>query len=253
MWLPATPGWGPLVLLGGGPLPLLAEDHCFLGRGVGGWPCFWLWVLGGRSLATPDRGVPLVLVVGGLSPLLAEGFGCGSPPLLGGSAGRGGGRFCVVGWGLGAGFPVLCLLVARRMRVVSVLVCVLCVRGGSVGVGVSTVRVGVRVRACVVCGGWFPRLGLAAGSGPPSLLAGVRRLRRWPFPWGWVRGFRLCVCLLRGVCAWCLCWCVCRVFLVFLVHGGCPPASITQKRPNHRQVSVHGEPKFIEGQQPYVQ
>ena len=41
--------------------------------------------------------------------------------------------------------------------------------------------------------------------------------------------------------------------LFFLVHGGCPPASITQKRPNHGQVSVHGEPKFIEGQQPYVQ
>ena len=41
--------------------------------------------------------------------------------------------------------------------------------------------------------------------------------------------------------------------LHFLVHGGCPPASITQKRPNHGQVSVHGEPKFIEGQQPYVQ
>ena len=40
---------------------------------------------------------------------------------------------------------------------------------------------------------------------------------------------------------------------VFLVHGGCPPASITQKRPNHGEVSVHGEPKFIEGQQPYVQ
>ena len=39
----------------------------------------------------------------------------------------------------------------------------------------------------------------------------------------------------------------------FLVHGGCPPASITQKRPNQGQVSVHGEPKLIEGQQPYVQ
>ena len=38
----------------------------------------------------------------------------------------------------------------------------------------------------------------------------------------------------------------------FLVHGGCPPASITEKRPNHGQVSVHGEPKFIKGQQPYV-
>ena len=42
-------------------------------------------------------------------------------------------------------------------------------------------------------------------------------------------------------------------YAFFLVHGGCPPASITQKRPNHGQVSVHGEPKFIEGQQPYVQ
>ena len=41
--------------------------------------------------------------------------------------------------------------------------------------------------------------------------------------------------------------------LSFLVHGGCPPASITKKRPNHGQESVHGEPKFIEGQQPYVQ
>ena len=41
--------------------------------------------------------------------------------------------------------------------------------------------------------------------------------------------------------------------LIFLVHRGCPPASITQERPNHGQVSVHGEPKFIEGQQPYVQ
>ena len=38
----------------------------------------------------------------------------------------------------------------------------------------------------------------------------------------------------------------------FLMHGGCPLAIITHKRPDHRQVSVHGEPKFIEGQQPYV-
>ena len=47
----------------------------------------------------------------------------------------------------------------------------------------------------------------------------------------------------------------CQVYrrVVFLVHGGCPSASITQKQPNHGQVSVHGEPKFIEGEQPYVQ
>ena len=40
---------------------------------------------------------------------------------------------------------------------------------------------------------------------------------------------------------------------VFLMHPGCPPAGITHKQPDHGQVSVHGEPKFIEGQQPYVQ
>ena len=48
-------------------------------------------------------------------------------------------------------------------------------------------------------------------------------------------------------------WCPGPPGSCFLVHGGCPPACITQKRPNHGQVSVHGEPKFIEGQQPYVQ
>ena len=118
------------------------------------------------------------------SPLLAEGTGCGSPPLLAGvcwqrwcvvachtwlrvsglasrhsrlgSAGRGGGFFR--GWG----FPVLCVLVARR-----VLVCALCVCGGGVGVGVSSVC----VQACVAgCGGLFPWLGLAAGV---SLVGGV--------------------------------------------------------------------------------
>ena len=62
--------------------------------------------------------------------------------------------------GLGGGFPVLCVFVVQR-----VLVCVLCVCGGGVGVGVSSVCFDVRVCACVVCGGWFPRLGLAAGVG----------------------------------------------------------------------------------------
>ena len=32
-WLPATPGWGPLVLVGGGPSRLLAEVRRFAGRG----------------------------------------------------------------------------------------------------------------------------------------------------------------------------------------------------------------------------
>ena len=59
-----------------------------------------------------------------------------------------------------------------------------------------------------------------------------------------------CARLVRCV-AYAVSW---ATWLLFsLVHGGCPPASITQKRPNHGQVSVHGELEFIEGQQPYVQ
>ena len=64
-------------------------------------------------------------------------------------------------------------------------------------------------------------------------------------------GFRSLVCPLGVLC--CICGVLGHLVPVFLVHAGCPPASITQKRPNHGQVSVHGEPKFIEGQQPYVQ
>ena len=75
----------------------------------------------------------------------------------------------------GGGFPVLCMFVARRVCVVSVLVCVLCVRGvcvgGGVGLGVSSACVCVCVCACVVCwwlvaaGPCFPQLWLAAGVG----------------------------------------------------------------------------------------
>ena len=43
---------------------------------------------------------------------------------------------------------------------------------------------------------------------------------------------------------------LCVYLLLVLMHGGCPPASITHKRPDHGQVSVHGKPTFIEGQQP---
>ena len=55
MWLPATPGWGPLVLVGGGSSPLLAEVPRFLRRGPSlpaegpGWAFPrhpWLRVLG---------------------------------------------------------------------------------------------------------------------------------------------------------------------------------------------------------------
>ena len=48
------------------------------------------------------------------------------------------------------GFPVLCVLVARRMRVVSVLLCVVCVLGVCV-VGGAGVGVCVCVCVCVVC------------------------------------------------------------------------------------------------------
>ena len=76
---------------------------------------------------------------------------------------------------LRGGFPVLCVFVVQRMRVASVLVCELCVRGvcfgGGAGVGVSSACVCVCVCACVVCwrsvvaGPCFPWLGLAGGAG----------------------------------------------------------------------------------------
>ena len=44
--------------------------------------------------------------------------------------------------------------------------------------------------------------------GSPPILAGVRWLRRWPFPRGLVGGFPCCVCLWRGAC-----WCVCCVLV----------------------------------------
>ena len=75
-----------------------------------------------------------------------------------GSAGRGGG--CFRGWG----FPVLCVLVVRHVRVVSVLVCVECVCGvcvgGGAGVSVSPacVCVCVCVRVWCVGGVWLPVL-----------------------------------------------------------------------------------------------
>ena len=65
---------------------------------------------------------------------------------------------------LGGGFPVLCVVVARHVRVVSVLVCVLCVRGvrvgGGAGVGVPSAYVCVClcVRVWCVCGLWLPDL-----------------------------------------------------------------------------------------------
>ena len=80
--------------------------------------------------------------------------------------------------GLGGGFPVLCVLVVRRVRVVSVLVCVLCVRGvcvgGGAGVGVfsACVCVCVCVRVWCVGGLWLPVLA-SPGWGLLLVLVGV--------------------------------------------------------------------------------
>ena len=95
-----------------------------------------------------------------------------------GSAGRGGGRFRGVGWGVSRG---VCVCGAVRARVVSVLVCVSCVRGGGVGVGVSSVCVGVCVCVCVwvwlgpagVCRWCGCGCGWCAVVGPSPLLAEV--------------------------------------------------------------------------------
>ena len=86
-----------------------------------------------------------------------------------GSASSGGGCFRRLG------FPVLLVLVARRVRVVPVLVCVVCVRGvcvgGSVGVGAPSACVCVCASVCVcgvlvVCG--VVRCGLLVVSAQPS-------------------------------------------------------------------------------------
>ena len=114
------------------------------------------------------------------SPLLAEGPGCGSPPLLAGVRWR---RWCVVARQSWLRVPVA---VPRHSWL-----------GGPLG---------------AVVGGPLPLLAEGLGGGSPPLLAGVRRPRRWVFPW--VGVILCCVCLWRGVCAWCLCWCVWCVFVV---------------------------------------
>ena len=191
--LPATPGWGPLAVVLCGPLPFLAA-----GPGRGSPPLLagvrWRWWCGVWSLATPGCGSlyrfprhswlrvpgavlchswlggPLVSVVGGPSPLLAEGPGVvprhswlGPPAAL-----------VAASLGFGGVFPVLCVLVPRRVRVVSVLARVWCVRGvcvGGAGVHVSTACVCAGGCACAVCwwfvgaGSCFPWLGLGGGVG----------------------------------------------------------------------------------------
>ena len=179
---------------------------------VGGVRCGAVWRVDGAvagvwcgwSLATPGGGscVLLPATPGWVSLPVVVGVPrhswlrvSGAAPLHSwlGSAGRGGG--CFRGWG----FPVLCVLVARRVRVVPVLVSVVCVRGVCVGggVGVGAPSVCVCVCACVcVCGvlvacglvrcGVFVGLWLVCGVvGRSPLLAEVPVCYSPP-PSGWV-------------------------------------------------------------------
>ena len=111
-----------------------------------------------RSPATPGWAPPAVVACDCL-PLLAAVLVAVPRPSWLGSAGRGGGRFCGVGWGVSRG---VCVCGAARARVMSVLVCLSSVRGAGLGVGVSSVCVGVFLCVCMCEWGW---LGLAAGVG----------------------------------------------------------------------------------------
>ena len=128
--------------------------HSWL-RAPGLWsvvPRFLLRVLGWWSPATPGWGVRWCWWWVAPPHAWLRFLGADSRHSWLGSAGCGE----AVSAGLGEGFPVLCVFVAR-----CVVVCALCVCGGGVGVSVSSVCVG----ACVACGSWFPWLGLAAGVG----------------------------------------------------------------------------------------
>ena len=127
-----------------------------------------------RFPATAGSG-SLMMVQGGPSPLLAEGPGLGSPPLLSGVR-RPRWWWWLVLLGLGGGFPVLFVFVARAgVRGARAFVCFVwlwCLCWwwcGWCDVGVSSACAGVRACVRVVCR-WslvacprLPRLGLAAG------------------------------------------------------------------------------------------
>ena len=154
---PATSGWVSLLVVVDAPRHswLRARGavprHSWLGSAGGGgvWslatPGCGSWL---RLPATPGRGVRwLRWWVGPCHSLVRVSAAVPRHFWLG-SAGRGGG--CFGGWG----FPVLCVLVVRRVRVVSVLVCVVCFCGvcvGGGGVWVCLPRAFVCVCVCV-CG-----------------------------------------------------------------------------------------------------
>ena len=289
--------------LGCGFPPLLAEVRWFVGRGLS-------LPAEGTRLAFPRHswlGGPLVLVVGGPSPFLAEGPGCGSPPLLAGvcrvwwwplllgwvggfpccvffcGAARAGVCVVCLWWWCGCGCVCrVCWCVCGVWRLVSLAgaccwcwcgcgSCVLwvvprhswrrflsavsrhsCLGFADGGGGCSSPLLAeapgvVRRHSWLGSTGGGGVLLLATpgcgpGCGSPPLLAGVRRPRRWPFPWGRVGGFSGCVCLWRGACArgvcagvcvvclwwwrgcgcvFCVCWCLC--VCACSVCGGCIP------------------------------
>ena len=271
MRFPATLGWVSLSAVVGAPChswlraPGAVPRHSWLGSAGGGG----VWSLAtpgctsrSRFPATPGWGVRWWRCWVGPCHSWLRVSGAAPHHSWLGSAGRCGG--CFRGWG----FPVLCVFVARRVRVVPVLVCVVwcaivvsvfvvvwapagiprvfvcvcvcvCVCGVLVACGV--VRCGVLVGVWLVCGvvGPSPLLAEVPVCYSPPLLAGFCCRWWWAFlatpgsgsrgqlpatpGWGPPAaaegvsaggGFPRCVCLWRGVCMWCLCWCVWCVFVV---------------------------------------
>ena len=144
MRLPATPGWVLLPVVVGVPrhfwlrAPGAVPRHSWLGSTGGGG--VWLLAIPGceswlRFPATPGWGPPAAAVA--------------------------------VSVGLGGGFLVVCVFVARRVCAWCLCWCVcrVFVTVAWLWVCPPCVLVCVRVCASVACGGWFPRLGLAAGVG----------------------------------------------------------------------------------------
>ena len=144
--LPATPGWVSLPVVVRSPrhswlrVPGAVPRHSWLGSAHGGgvwcvavvcwWGCGWcvVWLVPRHSwrrfLCATPRHSWLGFAAGGggrSSPLLAEGPGCGSPPLLAGACSR---RWCVVrGGGVLVGLWLVCGVVGPSPLLAEVPVC----------------------------------------------------------------------------------------------------------------------------------
>ena len=118
---PATPGWGPMAAVVCGVWCVAVV--CW-------WGCCWcvVWLVPRHSwrrfLCATPRHSWLGFAAGGggrFSPLLAEGPGCGSPPLLAGVRWR---RWCVVcGGGVLVGLSLVCGVVGPSPILAEVPVC----------------------------------------------------------------------------------------------------------------------------------